>query len=269
MTPKVSVIITCYNQREALGAVLDSIATQKQLPAEVVIADDGSQPPTQDLIQQYQQDFPCPIMHVSQQDHGYRAGRIRNKAVLQATGDYLIFIDGDCLLRNDFIAEHKRLSTPQHFVAGNRVLLSEQYTQKILQQPIDVSAIKPFEFDRQAVNRRWALLSLPMGWLRHANARAWGIKGCNMSMYRSDFIAANGFDESFEGWGYEDSELIVRLLHCGLKRISGRFAVTVIHLWHASNKNQRQQHNWARLQQTINSDRQRARKGIDQHTASD
>ena len=266
MSLKVSVIITSYNWPEALGAVLDSIAKQKQLPHEVVIADDGSRQPTRELIERYQQDFPCPLVHVWHEDHGYQAAKIRNKAVVKASGDYLIFIDSDCLLRKNFVGQHLRLAKPGHFVAGNRVLLSEEFTAKVITDRIDVAAMKPFELQRNQVNRRWSLLPLPMGLFRSVSARSWkGVKACNMSMYTSDFLAANGFEENFEGWGYEDSDLIVRLLHGGLKRISGRFAVTVIHLWHSTNKSQLEEGNWKRLQATIDSDRQQAQKGTSQY----
>jgi len=266
MPLKVSVIITTYNWPEALGAVLDSVANQDTLPHEVVIADDGSKAPTKQLIERYQRDFPCPILHIWHQDHGYQAAKIRNKAVVQASGDYLVFIDSDCLLRKDFLSQHERLTKAGHFIAGNRVLLSEAYTARVIKENIDVSAIKPFELQRNQVNRRWSLLPLPLGLFRSARARSWkGVKGCNMSMYTSDFLAANGFDENFEGWGYEDSDLVVRLLHAGIYRISGRFAVTVIHLWHNTNKSQLEEGNWKRLQETVNSGRGQAQKGISQY----
>ena len=84
-------------------------------------------------------------------------------------------------------------------------------------------------------------------------------------MFTSDFVHCNGFEERFEGWGYEDSDLIVRLLHAGLHRISGRFAVTVVHLWHNTNKNTLQKENWDRLKETLGGDRQRAILGLDKH----
>jgi len=266
MSVEVSLIITTYNWPEALGAVLDSVARQNKLPLEVVIADDGSTDDTRRLIERYQQDFPCPILHIWHYDHGYQAAQIRNKAVAKSKGDFLIFIDSDCLMRPDFIEQHTRLAETGHFVAGNRVLLSENYTNQVLEESIDVCQIRPFDFSSGQVNRRWSLLPIPLGIFRRIQPGTWkGVKACNMSMYTSDFITANGFEEEFEGWGYEDSELIIRLQKKGIKRISGRFAVTVLHLWHASNKSNLKEGNWQRLQNTLNGNRTTANRGIDQH----
>lgn len=265
MKPTVSLILTTYNWPEALAAVLQTIRGQRQLPHEVLIADDGSSESTRQCITQFQRDFPCPIIHVWHEDHGYQAAKIRNKTVDRATGEYLIFLDSDCLLRPDFIQRHVELAQPGHFVAGNRVLLSEDYTSRVLGEGIDVTEKPPFSFNRQEINRRWSLLNLPMGFLRRWRPGTWkGVKACNMSMFRQDFVAANGFEENFEGWGYEDSDLVVRLLNAGLKRTSGRFATTVIHLWHSSNKSLLEEGNWIRLQETINSQRRKAIKGLEQ-----
>lgn len=263
---KTSLIITTYNWPQALSVVLDTVAKQSELPHEVVIADDGSKNPTKKIIEHYQKDFPVPLIHAWHPDQGYQAARIRNKAVMQASGDYLVFLDGDCLLRADYIAQHQRLAKAKHFISGNRVLLSQTYTEKVLSQRIGVTDLKPFEFRSEDINRRWSLLPIPMGLLRRTKQTRWkGVKACNMSMFTKDFIEANGFEERFEGWGYEDSDLIVRLLNNGVHRISGRFAVTVIHLWHNTHKSQEEEGNWKRLQETITAQRRRATLGVNQY----
>ena len=266
MVHRVSLVITTYNWPEALAAVFDTVATQSYIPHEVVVADDGSKDATRKMIEHYRRNFPCPIVHAWHEDNGYQVAKIRNKAVSMVTGDYVIFIDGDCLLRDGFIAAHVKLSRSKSFVWGNRVLLSPDYTDQVIAESIDVTKINPFRLNLKQVNRRWSLLPIPMGPLRFCKPKSWrGVKTCNMSLYTQDIIDANGFEENFEGWGYEDSDLIVRLLHRGLRRISGRFAVTVIHLWHHSNKSALEEDNWQRLQHTINTKRQRASLGVDQY----
>ncbi len=265
-SPTVSLVLTTYNWPEALAAVLDSIKLQETMPTEVLVADDGSTETTRQCIERYQNSFPCPLIHVWHEDHGHQAAKIRNKTVAQAAGEYLIFLDSDCLLRSDFTAQHLALAKPKHFVAGNRVLLSKEFTQKVLEQHIDVTSQSPFSFSREQINRRWSLLNIPIGPLRHTRPGSWkGVKSCNMSMYKQDFIAANGFEEKFEGWGYEDTDLIVRLLRAGHKRISGRFSTTVIHLWHATNKSLLEESNRKRLDETINGSRRKALQGIEQY----
>ena len=163
-----SLIITTYNWPEALGAVLNSVRHQAVLPREVLIADDGSGEETRELIAQLAPEFPCQLRHIWHPDEGYQVARIRNLAAEQSTGDYLIFIDGDCLLRADFIQQHLALRRTAHFVAGNRVLLTPEYTEEVLSTGLDITAWSPFRFSRTHVNRRWSLLKLPMGWFRHS-----------------------------------------------------------------------------------------------------
>lgn len=266
MHPTASLITTTYNWPAALEAVLASVTKQNTLPLEVIIADDGSREPTKTLIERVQKGFPCPVKHIWHEDNGYQAAKIRNKAVAAAEGEYLIFLDSDCVLRPDFIAQHTRLSRPGHFIAGNRILLSEDYTRQVLDQNIDLIHKSPFSLSREQVNRRWSMLRVPMGPLRKLQTKSWkNAKACNMSMHRSDFMEVNGFEERYEGWGYEDSDLIVRLLNSGARRISGRFATTVFHLWHNSNKSLLEQGNWRRLQQAIKQNHRIASVGVDQY----
>lgn len=246
--------------------MLKSAAGQQMLPTEVVIADDGSTATTSELIERMRTGFPCPIKHVWHEDTGYQAAQIRNKAVAAASGEYLIFLDSDCVLRPDFVRRHVALSRPGHFVAGNRILLSESFTRQVLEQQIDISTRSAFSFSREQVNRRWSMLRLPIGPFRNLNPDSWrDVKTCNMSVYRSSFERINGFEEQFEGWGYEDSEMVVRLLNAGERRISGRFATTVLHLWHNTNKSHQEEGNWQRLQETISSGSKTAALGVSQY----
>ncbi len=265
MFAKLSLIITTYNWPDALELVLQSVRQQNELPFEVIIADDGSTEQTRQLIDRKKTNFPCLFKHVWQEDNGYQGARIRNKAVKASEGDSLIFIDGDCVLRADYIEQQKRLAKPGYFIAGNRVLLSETYTRELLNQSIDITRKNAFDFDRNQLNRRWALLRLPFDAFRRTQTRQWkGAKTCNLSLPRENFIAVNGFDESFEGWGHEDSDLVIRLINNGVKRMSGRFALTVLHLWHRTIKSSDQTNNWDKLLQTLNSNRHLAQQGINQ-----
>ena len=266
MTLKVSLIITTYNWPEALRAVLNSVKMQLELPHEVIIADDGSRDDTTEMINEIQKTFPCSLHHVWHDDDGYQGSKIRNKAVALSTGDYLVFIDGDCILRTDFISRHKGLATDGYFVAGNRILLTQQFTNSVLQESREINNWDPYSFSKEQVNRRWSLMHIPLGIFRKLRIDRWqGVKTCNMSLWRKDFIRIDGFDEQFQGWGYEDSDLTVRLIRLGIKRLSGRFAVTVLHLWHPTSKGESKQVNWQKLQETISGSRLTAVQGISQH----
>jgi glycosyltransferase involved in cell wall biosynthesis len=266
MTLKVSLIVTTYNWPEALRAVLNSVTMQSELPYEVIVADDGSRVETSEMIAEIQKSFPCPLHHVWHEDNGYQGSKIRNKAVALSTGDYLVFIDGDCLLRQDFISRHKALAADGYFVAGNRILLTQQFTYSVLQESRNINTWDPYSFTSEQVNRRWSLLHIPLGIFRKFRVSRWqGVKTCNMSLWKKDFIQIDGFDEQFQGWGYEDSDLTVRLIRLGIKRLSGRFAVTVLHLWHPTSKGVSKQGNWDKLQETISGTRLTAVQGISHH----
>ena len=113
------------------------------------------------------------------------------------------------------------------------------------------------------VNRLAGVLRLPLGPLRKLRPGHWrGARSCNLAVWRSDLDRVDGFDASFSGWGREDSDLLVRLLHCGLRRKDGRFATGVIHLWHGQADRAQLAANDARLDAVLHSDHTRAQRGL-------
>jgi len=266
---RVSLIITTYNWPAALDRILHSLERQVG-DFEVLIADDGSTAQTKALIESWQKRAAFPLHHIWQEDDGFRAGQIRNKAVAAATGDYLIFIDGDCIPAKHFIATHVHLAQPHCFVAGQRILLSEAYTQCILSQAKDVSHHHRWFWFRQRLrahcNRWLPMVRLPGHQWRHSKPWRWrGVKTCHLALWKCDFLAVNGFDERYHGWGYEDSDLVLRLLAQGVRHKSGRYAVPVLHLYHQEVSRDNERDNWSKLQQQIQSKRTRADVGVDQY----
>src|SRR5712691_7029474 len=128
----ISVIVTTYNREDALEAVLRSLGRQTDQDFEVVVADDGSAAATGQLIESSKAKIGHRLEHVWHEDRGFRAAEIRNRAILAARGAYCIFLDGDCIVRPDFVATHRRLAAPGWFVTGNRNLLSSALTAKVL-----------------------------------------------------------------------------------------------------------------------------------------
>jgi glycosyltransferase involved in cell wall biosynthesis len=263
----ISVIVTTYNREDALEAVLSALSRQTDREFEVVVADDGSRPATAALIERWKGRLGVPLSHVWQADRGFRAAEIRNRALLAARGDYCVFLDGDCIARTDFVATHRRLAERGWFVTGNRVLLSRELTAAVLRE-----AVLPQTWNlaqwinrraRGGVNRLAAVLRLPLGPLRKLRPGQWqGARSCNLAVWRSDLERVDGFDASFRGWGREDSDLLIRLLHSGVRRKDGRFATGVIHLWHDEEDRSQLDANDARLDAVQGSDRVRAQAGM-------
>jgi GT2 family glycosyltransferase len=156
-----------------------------------------------------------------------------------------------------FISRHRRIAESGYFVPGNRVLLSERYTTQVLQQKLPLHLQSFGFFFRQRIkkniNRLLPLIYLPCNFPRYLQPLSWQkAMTCNLGVWKQDFIAVNGFDELFQGWGYEDSDLVIRLIHHGVKRKEGRFALPVLHLWHKQNDRSRRDNNFQLLQARIN-----------------
>jgi len=263
----ISVIVTTFNREDALEAVLSALWRQSDQGFEVVIADDGSSSMTAALVERWHGRLGVPLTHVWQTSCGFRAAEIRNRAILACRGEYCVFLDGDCVAPPDFIATHRKLAQRGWFVTGNRVLLSPALTAAVLEEHLQPEAwgVRAWigQRLRGEVNRLAALLRLPLGPLRRLRSRQWrGARSCNLGVWRSDLERIDGFDASYTGWGREDSDLLIRLLHCGLRRKDGRFATGVIHLWHPQVDRAQLAANDARLHAVLKSEHTRAQRGL-------
>lgn len=222
---QVDLIITTYNWTPALESVLETVARQSVLPNQTFIADDGSQPETSNLIERWSNQIK--LIHVWQKDKGFRAAKARNLAVSRSNADYIIFIDGDCLLPDTFIKNHLELAYRKKIVAGSRFMNSPEQTKAILND------IRKF----YASTQMYKFKKFNLGMLRDFRSKAWRTaRTCNLGLHRTDFLAVEGFDENYQGWGKEDSDLIVRLLNNGISIRSGRFSVCVGHLNHSDSE---------------------------------
>lgn len=267
MAELISVIVTTYNREDALETVLRSLARQTDADFEVVVADDGSTAATRQLIEGWKATLGRRLDHVWHADEGFRAAEIRNHAILVSRGAYCIFLDGDCIVRPDFVATHRRLAERGRFVTGNRILLSTSLTAKILRDKLtpEIWSFADWVAERLrgGVNRISALLLLPLGPLRRLRQGAWqGARSCNLAIWRSDLDRVDGFDADYTGWGKEDSDIIVRLLHAGVRRKDGAFATGVLHLWHPEADRGKLADNERKLSDIVAGDRTRARRGL-------
>jgi glycosyltransferase involved in cell wall biosynthesis len=263
----ISIILTTFNRPDALGAALRALGRQSDLNFEIVVADDGSEPETAQVIKDWASRLPVPVKHVWQEHNGFRGAEIRNRGIAVSSAAYCIFLDGDCLARPDFIATHRGLREPGWFVAGNRILLSRQLTENVL---AGGAAAETWDFSRLArerlrggVNRLLPAINLPLGVLRKIRRNDWqDAKTCNLAVARHDLDRVDGFDASYRGWGREDSDLVIRLLHAGARRKDGRFATGVLHLWHAEADRAGLPENELRLVEVLAGNRVRATQGL-------
>lgn len=267
---KISLIITTYNWPQALERVLEALAQQTDRQFEVLVADDGSKIDTQQMVNQFKQRLAFPLLHVRQEDQGFRAAAIRNKAAAQTRGDYLVFIDGDCIPDQHFVARHRALAEAGYLVAGSRLLLSKKFSKSVLQEQLTIAGNGHWFWLRAFLHKQcngWlATWYWPFNLLRKIHTKKWqGAKTCNLAIWKKDFMAVNGLDEAFEGWGHEDAELVVRLMRHGILRKSGRNGPLVFHLYHKEASRQKEEDNLQRLAETLRNNHTQALQGVNQY----
>jgi glycosyltransferase involved in cell wall biosynthesis len=239
----VSVIVPTYNRPRALKLCLTSLAGQSMVPSEVLIADDGSSSETRDFVQEMQGSLHdiFPIKHVWQEDIGFRKPKILNQAVRQTTGEYLIFIDGDCMAHRHFIRAHVEHSDPAAILGGKRVEIGRTLTEQLLKEGAVLNSFSPrLIMDSLTGNSRKVeeAIQIKNPLLRRLMHRDQitddGIWGCNFSLYKDLFMEINGCDEDFLDGSLEDNDLGIRVLNLGKQVRSVRGLAIVLHLWHPS-----------------------------------
>jgi glycosyltransferase involved in cell wall biosynthesis len=263
----ISVIVSTYNREDALNAVLRALSRQSDRNFEIVVADDGSGPATARVVQEWASSTKLPIKHVWHEDRGFRLADIRNRGIRESAGAYVLFLDGDCIARPDFVAAHRRLAESGWFVTGTRILLSRELTGRVLRQELEPESWGLARWlvprSRGELNRLAPLLDLRLGRIRKLTARRWrGARGSNMAFWRADLEKVDGFDASFSGWGREDSDLFIRLIRAGVRRKDGRYATGVLHLWHPEADRSRLVENDRQLAEVLHSSRITARRGL-------
>lgn len=253
----ISVILATYNWPQALKLCLQSLGSQTDLHFEIIIADDGSAADTGALVKVIQQHFPVTITHLWQEDQGFRKTRILNQAIQVSNGNYLVFLDGDCIVQPDFIARHRQLSEKGCLVTGSRVLLSAQLTRRLIHLPAwsyqDFSSSLLSNWLSGGINKYLPLkIQLGDGSWRKYRKFVWRrIKGCNMACWKKDALQIDGFDESMTGWGHEDADFVFRLQNNGLIRKSGSWSTEVLHLYHQINDQSNAAENARRVREKI------------------
>jgi len=264
----ISLIVSTYNRPDALERVLAGCVMQYDPSYEIIVADDGSKAETQAVIERIAETTPIRIQHVWHPDEGFRLAAIRNKGIAEARGDYLIFLDGDCVPQHDFVLQHRLLAQTGSIVTGSRILLDEALTREVIEQKIALPNQKSLFWLKQRMagkaNKIAPLfIKLPdSDWRRLKRFKWRGIKGCNMSAWRRDLEQVNGFDESFVGWGHEDADLVVRLANCGIHRKLGAYATEIFHLWHREQARDQESSNYERVHARLSDGSVRAERGL-------
>lgn len=262
-----SIIVTTYQWPEALHAVLRGLAEQSDPDFDIVVADDGSGPPTAACIARWKERFGDRLTHVRQEDEGPRMARVRNLGALASSGEFLVFLDGDCIPRWHFVAALRRAALPRWFLAGKRVQLSPSFSARVLERRTALGRwstvallLRPWRLDRwldltpRDRRRPWRP-NLP-DFAPEGNAY-----GFLLGAWRRDLVAVNGFDMRYVGFGEQDVDLAVRLRRLGLRCGFAGPRSTLLHLWHPVRR-ARGRATWWLLQETLASGHVEAPLGL-------
>lgn len=234
---KVSVIISTYNSPDWLEKVLWGYTCQDYADFEIIIADDGSGNDTQHLIRYFQQNTSLEIYHVWHEDKGYRRQTILNKAILIAHTEYLIFTDGDCIPRFDFIATHVSQAERGHYLSGGYCKLSMDLSRTITKENIvsresfDLKWLRSIGSVGLSQSRKLYVRGRLADFLDTVTTAKPTFNNCNSSAWKSDLLAVNGYDERMQ-YGGSDREIGERLRNYGIVGKQIRHRAIVLHLDH-------------------------------------
>ena len=236
-TNLVSVIMSTYNAEEWLEKVILGFAQQTISNFEIVIADDGSRESTKMTIDALRQKTGLSIQHIWQEDDGFQKCKILNKSIVAAEGDYLIFTDGDCIPRADFIENHLKFREKGFFLSGGYYKLPLNVSQKITEKDIQLQSCFKLSWlvdnglNRSPKNLKLITRGFLSSFLNSVTPTNASWNGHNSSAWKSDLLAVNGFDQDMQ-YGGEDRELGERLFNFGLKSKQIRYNAICIHLDH-------------------------------------
>ena len=235
-----SLFVSTYEMPKHLELVCAGLARQSAQDFEIFFCDDGSSDETAQLIRSFQNSVKIPVHHVWQEHKGFRKCRILNQALRRASGEICIFLDGDCIPHKDYVRDHLDQQELGRYLAGRRVELGPVFSSQLTVSEIQSGLLdKPslkllksvVKGDSEYFNRSIRISYPPLRKLLKMD-RVVDLKGCNYSVPKAALESINGFDESYEGYGREDTDVEIRLQNSGLKIKSLKGMALQYHVWH-------------------------------------
>lgn len=235
---KACLIISVYKNVDALRCILDNLKHQTEQDFEIIISEDGQSQEMKTFVESYP--FRQPYQHLTQPDEGWRKNRALNRAIRASHCNWLIFIDGDCVLHPRFIEMHVRYANPQYVLAGKRIKLN--IVKSALLLTYQSFSIWPLWFFPQGCRHIEDGFFFPFAkWLRRPIHH---LIGCNMSMSKQVLEQINGFDEQYiYPTVGEDTDIEWRLQAIGVQIYSLRNLAVQYHLYHPCNYDTERQDN--------------------------
>ncbi len=231
--PEISVLVTTFERPDNLRRVLESLAVQRHVGGqfEVIVCDDGSRDETPELVKHMQTVMPYPLRFVTHRHEGFQPSRCRNEGALAAQADYLLFLDGDCIVPPDHLWQHLQHRQPRTAMAGYCYWFDQTTSRQITTQVVRWGQYLAWTTWRGM----WDLWRL--AWksrfyeaIRHPTKPK--LYGGNAGIWRTDYERINGYDQNYVGWGCEDDDFRIRLRRSGVRIRSILKWTRTYHLWH-------------------------------------
>ena len=254
---KIDIVISSYNNPEAIIQILSRIESGSCMPASISIADDGSIDSNSSKVKEFLKDFSIEANYCWHEDVGFRKARILNLSLQKSLGDYVVFLDGDCLPHRHFIRDHQVLAEKGYFVQGRRCFIEQNKVSELLKNQTSILKLAT----TGNVSGLLKSIRLPLPYIK-CNTSMYGLLGCNLGVWRDDLLEINGFDEDYEGWGREDSDLCARLYNRGITRKMVYGRALVYHLNHPENDRGNLKKNDELLKEALKSGKTRCPNGI-------
>lgn len=239
---RISIIIAVYKDLEALKLIINSLRNQNHSDMEIVVAEDND---SNEFAEYIQSITDLDILHTQQEDNGILKAKSVNNAIIKSTGEYIIFIDGDCIPYSNFVINHAALSEPGKVLSGRRVNLGKSISASLRNKNHNAQAIEKYFLlyyfylvftDATHIEQGFSLS--PDGWLfknilsrrKKSNIK---ILGCNFSCFKDDLLLIDGFDEDYyETAVADDTDIQWRFENAGLSIKSCKLSANVFHLHH-------------------------------------
>jgi glycosyltransferase involved in cell wall biosynthesis len=262
---RVTLIVSTFDQPDYLARVLAGVGRQTRAPDEVLLADDGSGEETRRVFKDWAAGKPFRCEHFWQKHEGFRKARVLNEAIANATCEYIVFLDGDTIPHERFLADHLEVAAPGQFVQGHRALVGQCGAAEFGKDgrtPRRLRAVLAGQLSGVENVFRWPFA------MKRGRTDLRGVRGCNFAVWRADLLRVNGHNEAFSGWGREDAELAARLMNAGVRRMDVRGRALCYHLWHPPADRAGLPANDELLAAAVKESRQRCEHGLDRHLPS-
>lgn len=237
---KTSIIIATYENPRALELVLEGLLRQTEAIEEVIFADDGSTDSTRERIAVFDQRTSFPVAHMWHPHDGIQKAGIVNSAIAIARGEQLVFLDGDCVPDQRWLADHLDHADGHTVWQGRRLQISTPITESLTPKGVSNGELEgwctPEKFGqlfRRERQKFHLAIRIPQKIVRLFDKRK-GLMGCNFSAPRKVIESINGYDASWPGASYlcEDLDLEIRLRKQDAPLTPLLHAANVFHLNH-------------------------------------